>query len=144
MHLSLLENQPIHGLRSLFVATGIVLFVGLSLDWPHSPSWYLVTVGPFLLIFIAAMGLGQRWHCTVWYALSRVWPAGRAGDALRSLLEYRLIRFPRLWLRPPAALGTPRTTLWLRPPSMLRWPRLYKRWIPLLAGCRPRYGGQQC
>ena len=103
MHLSLLENQPIHGLRSLFVATGIVLFVGLSLDWPHSPSWYVVTVAPFLLIFIAAMGLGQRWHCTVWYALSRVGPAGRAGDALRSLLEYRLIRFPRLWLRPPAA-----------------------------------------
>ena len=105
MHLSLLENQPIHGLRSLFVATGIVLFVGLSLDWPHSPSWYVVTVAPFLLIFIAAMGLGQGWHCTVWYALSRVGPAGRGGDALRSLLEYRLRWSFRLRLRPRAALA---------------------------------------
>ena len=73
MHLSLLENQPIHGLRSLFVATGIVLFVGLSLDWPHSPSWYVVTVAPFLLIFIAAMGLGQRWHCTLYGMPSAGW-----------------------------------------------------------------------
>ena len=66
MYLSLLENQPIHGLRSLFVATGIVLFVGLCLDWPHSPSWYVVTVAPFLVIFIAApWGLRQRLapHC---------------------------------------------------------------------------------
>ena len=106
MHLSLLENQPIHGLRSLFVATGIVLFVGLSLDWPHSPSWYVVTVAPFLLIFIAAMGLGQGWHCTVWYALSRVGPAGRGGDALRGLLEYRLRWSARLQLRSRAGLAS--------------------------------------
>ncbi len=102
MQLSLLENQPIHGLRSLFVATGIVLFVGLCLDWPHSPSWYVVTVAPFLLIFIAAMGLGRRWHCTAWYVLGRAWPAGRAGDALRGLLEYRLSGSLRLQLRPRA------------------------------------------
>ena len=108
MHLSLLENQPIHGLRSLFVATGIVLFVGLSLDWPHSPSWYVVTVAPFLLIFIAAMGLGQRWHCAAWYALSRVRPADRVGDALRGFLEYRLSWSLRLRLRPRTALA-PRT-----------------------------------
>lgn len=96
MYLSLLENQPIHGLRSLFVATGIVLFVGLCLDWPHSPSWYAVTVAPFLVIFIAAMGLGQRWHRIAWSTLSRMGPAGRAGDALRGLLEYRLSRSLRL------------------------------------------------
>ena len=105
MHLSLLENQPIHGLRSLFVATGIVLFVGLCLDWPHSPSWYVVTVAPFLVIFMAAMGLGQRWHRAAWDTLSRVGPAGRAGDALRGLLEFRLIQFPRPLLRPRAALA---------------------------------------
>ena len=105
MYLSLLENQPIHGLRSLFVATGIVLFVGLCLDWPHSPSWYVVTVAPFLVIFIAAMGLGQRWHRIAWGTLSRVGPAGRAGDALRGLLEYRLIWSLRLWQRPHAVLA---------------------------------------
>ena len=103
MHLSLLENQPIHGLRSLFAATGIVLFVGLCLDWPHSPSWYVVTVAPFLVIFMAAMGLGQRWHRIAWDTLSRVGPAGRAGDALRGLLEYRLNRSLRL--RPRAMLA---------------------------------------
>lgn len=100
MYLSLLKNQPIHGLRSLFAATGIVLFVGLCLDWPHSPSWYAVTVAPFLVIFMAAMGLGQRWHRTAWDALSRMGPAGRAGDALRGLFEYRVIRFPQLRLQP--------------------------------------------
>ena len=99
MYLSLLENQPIHGLRSLFVATGIVLFVGLCLDWPHSPSWYVVTVAPFLVIFIAAMGLGRRWHRIAWGTLSRVGPAGHAGDALRGRLEYRLIWSLRLRLR---------------------------------------------
>ena len=92
MRLSLLENQPIHGLRSLFAATGIVLFVGLYLDWPHAPSWYLVTVAPFLVIFIGAMGLRQGWHYTVWSTLGRIGPAGRAGDALRGRLAYRLIR----------------------------------------------------
>ena len=105
MHLSLLENQPIHGLRSLFVATGIVLFVGLCLDWPHAPSWYAVTVAPFLLIFIAAMGVGQRWHRTAWYTLSRVRPTGRASDALRSLLEYRLNWPVQLRLGPRAVLA---------------------------------------
>lgn len=104
MHLSLLENQPIHGLRSLFAATGIVLFVGLCLDWPHSPSWYVVTVAPFLVIFIAAMGLGQRWHRAAWDTLSRVGPAGRAGDALRGLLDYRLSRSLRLQPRSMPAL----------------------------------------
>ena len=108
MHLSLLENQPIHGLRSLFAATGIVLFVGLCLDWPHSPSWYVVTVAPFLVIFIAAMGLGQRWHRTAWDTLSRMGPAGRAGDALRGLLEYRLNRSLRLQPRAmPASHAQP-------------------------------------
>ena len=108
MHLSLLENQPIHGLRSLFAATGIVLFVGLCLDWPHSPSWYVVTVAPFLVIFIAAMGLGQRWHRIAWGTLSRVGPAGRAGDALHGLLEYRLRWSARLRLGPHTA-HAPRT-----------------------------------
>lgn len=107
MHLSLLENQPIHGLRSLFVATGIVLFVGLCLDWPHSPSWYVVTVAPFLLTFMAAMGLGQRWHRIAWYTLNRMGPAGRAGGALRGLLEYRLRWSARLRLQ-PRAMSAPR------------------------------------
>lgn len=105
MHLSLLENQPIHGLRSLFAATGIVLFVGLCLDWPHSPSWYVVTVAPFLVIFIGAMGLGQGWHRTTWDTISRMGPAGRAGDALHGLLDYPLSRSLRLRLRPRAVLA---------------------------------------
>ena len=108
MHLSLLENQPIHGLRSLLAATGIVLLVGLCLDWPHSPSWYIVTVAPFLVIFIGAMGLGQGWHRTTWDTLSRVGPAGRTGDALRGLLEYRLNRSLRLQPRAmPASHAQP-------------------------------------
>lgn len=91
MRLSLLENQPIHGLRSLLAATGIVLFVGLYLDWPHAPSWYVVTIAPFVVIFIGAMGLRQGWHHTIWSALGR--------------LEYRLIRFPQ---RRPRAMPASR------------------------------------
>ena len=105
MHLSLLENQPIHGLRSLFAATGIVLLVGLCLDWPHSPSWYAVTIAPFMLIFLIAMGLGLRWHRTAWYALSRARPAGRIGGALRGLLEHRLSWFLQFRLDPRVALA---------------------------------------
>ncbi len=105
MHLSLLENQPIRGLRSLFAATGIVLLVGLYLDWPHAPSWYVVTVAPFVVIFIGAMGLRQGWHYTIRSALGRIGPAGRAGDALRGRLAYRLSK--SLPLR-PRAIPAPR------------------------------------
>ncbi|MAG36052.1 MAG: hypothetical protein CL878_07400 [Dehalococcoidia bacterium] len=105
MQLSLLENQPIRGLRSLFVATSIVLFVGLFLGWAHSPSWYVATVAPFMLIFIGAMGLGQGWHYSAYYTLSRLGPDDPAGGALRSVVERWLSWSPRLWLRPRVFLA---------------------------------------